>query len=223
MEKILNCIAMKFWIALAFLSSTLCANLQLPFPYCDLEETLPFNAHGWYSNAQPMEVLLKSRKAKVVIELGAWLGLSTRHIATTLPEDGIVYAVDHWLGNPQSQNNPIIPILYEQFLSNVIHANLTHKIVPIRMTTLDAVKFFESKGIIPDVVYVDAAHDEESVYSDLTAYFPLVKGHGILCGDDWGYGHELPVQKAVKRFAEENNLKIITPNNWFWEFRENSH
>lgn len=104
---------------------------------------------------------------KVVIELGSWLGASTRHIAQLLPEDGIVYAVDHWLGSIEHHTpsfSHYLPTLYEQFLSNVIHSGLEHKIFPVRMSTLEAVELFRNEGIQPDLIYVDASHDEDSVY-----------------------------------------------------------
>jgi hypothetical protein len=67
---------------------------------------------------------------------------------------------------------------------------------------------------------VGRAHDEVNVYNDISLYFPLVKGHGIMCGDDWGWG-DLGVQRAVKRFALENNLSISLYGNWFWVLNEN--
>ena len=201
----------------------------LPAPYNTLKEILPFDSGGWYANASPMEALLKSKSAKIVIELGSWKGTSTRHIAGCLPEDGRVYAVDHWFCPPYDDPNSIgcanenIYTLYQQFLSNVIHAKLTHKITPIRMTTGEALVVFMDQDIKPDLIYVDSAHDEVSVYQDIAMYFPLVKGHGVICGDDWGWGigwgytaDHLPVQSAVIRYAEENNLLIEVHNQNFW-------
>ncbi len=195
---------------------------QLPFPYHLLKEPLPFDEAGMYINAIPMEKLLKERNVRTVVELGCWLGKSTRHIASILPEDGTVYAVDHWLGSAEHQGAPEIPRLYEQFLSNVIHAKLTSKIIPKKMTTLEAAEEFKASGLQIDLVYVDASHDEASVYSDLAAYFPLVQGHGILCGDDWGWGHEqnFPVSTAVVRFAQQHGLRIEVIDGWFWILHE---
>lgn len=192
-------------------------------PYGAIQEPLPFDDMGFYSNAVPMEKLLKETQAKIVIELGSWLGKSTRHIATVLPSDGKIYAVDHWRGSVEHQNdkryNPYLPNLYDQFLSNIIHSKLTHKIVPVRMTTLEAVKKFQEEGIVPDIVYVDAAHDEQSVYEDLCAYYSLVEKHGILCGDDWTWGRDkgFPVRRAVQQFAKEKNLEIKVYKKWFRE------
>lgn len=195
---------------------------QLPLPYRLLKEILPFDERGMYINAAPMEKLLKERKARTVVELGSWLGKSTRHIASLLPEGGKVYAVDHWLGSAEHQNSIEIPRLYEQFLSNAIHAKLTDKIIPKKMTTLEAAEEFKANGLQIDVVYVDASHDEASVSADLAAYFPLVQGHGILCGDDWGWGHAqgFPVSTAVTRFAQQHNLRIEVIDGWFWILHE---
>lgn len=217
----------KCMFALLFAAGNLIAGSDLPAPYGLSEsEILPFNGDGWYYNAKPMEKLLKQTKPKVVIELGSWLGKSTRHIAKLIPENSLVYAVDHWEGglltNPWYGVTDLLPTLYQQFLSNVIHAKLTHKIIPIRSNTLDAFFYFTENKIVPDIVYVDADHDEVSVYNDISTYYPLVKGHGIICGDDWGWGGaNLPVQKAVKRFAKENNLRIEVPNGWMWILYEN--
>ena len=192
---------------------------HLPPPY-DSVDLLPFNSHGWMldSNRVGLEKLIHTRRVKIVVEVGSWLGTSTRHIASNLPEGGVVYAIDHWLGSPEHQDMEELPNLYRQFLSNLIHANLTHKIIPLRMSSLEAAKTLE---VIPDLVYVDAGHDFDSVYSDLQAWFPFVKGHGILCGDDyyWGAVEDLPVKRAVDLFAKENNL-IVRDMGWFWYYEE---
>lgn len=199
-------------ICLGFVST--CAALPPPYDSIDI---LPFNAQGWYSNAIPLQRLIKTRNVRTVIEVGSWLGLSTRDIARTLPEEGIVYAIDHWLGSPNEDNSSFdIPNLYRQFLSNVIHENLTHKIIPLRMSSIEAAWNLD---IQPDLIYLDATHDFYSVYEDLTLWFPFVKGHGVLCGDDYLWGHDLPVQRAVHLFAQQRNL-IVHAEGWFWYLEE---
>lgn len=199
----------------------LTAQNLLPPPY-DSVDLLPFNPQGWYRNATTMEMLLRKSRAKVVVEVGSWLGSSTRHIAATLPPDGIVYAVDHWLGSPNEDNSAFdIDNLYRQFLSNVIHANLTDKILPVRMTSLDAARTLHVK---PDLVYLDATHDFNNTMLDLILWYPLVKGHGILSGDDYYWSDTPsrgggPVKRAVDAFARENNL-IVHTDGWMWYFQE---
>lgn len=207
---------------LYFLFATLlfsCSQQSLPKPYNELKQVLPFDGHGWYSNKRPMKQLIRDRNAKVVIEVGSWLGKSTRHIAEQLPKNGKVYAVDHWKGASEHQPGQFadckdLSTLYDQFLSNVIHAKLTHKIIPIRMSSVEAAKHLSN--VVPDLIYIDASHEFEAVYQDLTVWFPYVKGHGILCGDDWGFPE---VRQAVEKFAAEHNLTIEVKAP-FWCFYE---
>lgn len=210
-----------FFITLLIPSLIFCGDSSLsnyPEPYCNLEKLLPFDGHGWFGNGIPLDLLLKQRKVKTIVEVGSWLGNSTRHMASLIPEGGKVYAVDHWLGSVEHQEGQYafyhaLPYLYDQFLSNVIHKGLTDKIVPIRMSSLEAAQVLTVK---PDLVYLDGAHDTESVYNDLVAWYPFIQGHGIICGDDWMWA---TVSAAVVQFATEKHLKLFFLKN-FWALLE---
>lgn len=76
---------------------------DFPFPYDQLKEVLSFNEHGWYGNAEWIQKLMKINKISTVIEVGSWLGTSTRHIACLLSENGRLYAVDTWEGSAEHQ------------------------------------------------------------------------------------------------------------------------
>lgn len=198
----------------AFLAAFSLLAAALPAPYSELETVLPFNPQGWYSNRKQMEAVFKENKIKTVVEVGSWLGQSTRHIASLLPKQGKVYAVDHWLGSVEHTGNDLVPTLYEQFLSNVIHAGLTDKIIPVRMESLMAAQYLFGTPV--DLVYIDGAHDAESVLKDLEAWYPYVRGHGVLCGDDWTWPG---VKQAVKTFAKKHRLEIYHKKA-FWRLIE---
>lgn len=193
-----------------------CFNSNLPAPYNEVAEVLPYDGGGWYNNRSQMKRLFQEHEINTVIEVGSWLGKSTRHIARSIPKNGKVYAVDHWLGSLEHQGGENLRKLYQQFLSNIIHKKLTHKIIPIRMASVDAEKALSD--IFPDLIYIDASHEMEDVYRDLAIWYPHVKGHGILCGDDWPWPG---VQKAVKKFAEENGL-LVKSEDAFWRLIEPS-
>lgn len=193
----------------------------LPYPYNTLRVLLPFNGHGWYRNGTWMENLIKMNGVKTVVEVGSWLGASARHIVSLLPEDGMFYAVDTWKGcpviNAEAENVKILPTLYEQFLSNVVHSGLTHKIIPFRMTSQEAVEPLQEYAQSFDLVYIDAAHDTESVLKDLNSYFPFVQNEkGIICGDDWTWPS---VRAAVLQFAQEHELTVYADYD-FWFYAE---
>jgi len=218
-----------FWFLLSCFSVVVCdmnASVPqgLPSPYNELSEILPFNGHGWYENGQWLSKLIRKNNVKTVIEVGSWLGSSTRHIASMLPENGMVYAIDTWEGSVEHALNNnfsgMLPTLYQQFLSNVVHAKLVHKIIPIKKHSLDAAKILFAGQVKADLIYIDAAHDTESVYRDLVAYFPFVANNkGILCGDDWLWDS---VRSAVDIFAHHYNLAVYSIDN-FWFIAEEGH
>lgn len=189
----------------------------LPYPYSSIGDPLPLKLQGFFGQAcyNGLAKHLKLGKIQTIVELGSWLGKSTLFLAALLPENGKVYAVDHWKGSTEHQGyiwHNELKTLYKQFLSNVIHAKLVHKVIPMKMTTLEAAKSLDVK---PDLVYVDASHQEEDVYQDLKHWYPLTK---ILCGDDFNWGKEMgyPVQKALRRFCKEEELSCETHQGLFW-------
>ncbi|HEY2811085.1 MAG TPA: class I SAM-dependent methyltransferase [Rhabdochlamydiaceae bacterium] len=179
-------------------------------------ELLPFNPHGWHNNGPILEKIIALYAVRTIVEVGSWLGKCTRDCAAQIPEGGVVFAVDHWQGSADHRENEEVktwlPHLYQQFLSNVVHAGLTHKIIPIRMESCAAAKRFEQLEMPIDLIYIDASHDYYSVYCDLEAWHPLIKQGGIFCGDDWFCR---TVRDAVKDFAKSCNLAIYCERN-FW-------
>lgn len=161
-------------------SSVLFADVREPYSYVNV---LPFDPHGWFCNASHLDLILQNNNIQTVIEVGSCLGCSTRHLAKGIADKGIVYAVDTWLGTPNEDHSAErLAGLYQQFLSNVIHANLTHKIIPVRMASLEAAQALSVKA---DLIYIDASHDTESVYKDIISRYPHLNKKGIMCGDDW--------------------------------------
>jgi predicted O-methyltransferase YrrM len=188
------------------------APVPMPEPYCSIAD-LPFDPHHFFDNGRQLEVCLKECKAQTVIEVGSWLGGSTRFMAARLPSGGKLYAVDTWAGSEEHQSDSRIPYLYQQFLSNVKHAKLTHTIVPIRLASLQAAKALNVKA---DLIYIDAAHDAENVYKDIMAWYPHLKEGGIFCGDDWYVS--ATVREGVTRAATDLGLQIASDTN-FWRFK----
>ena len=188
-------------------------NLKLPDHYpevYELKNPLPFDGHGWFGHEEHFKNLLAEKKPKIAIEVGSWLGCSARSIASKLPSDGILIAVDHWKGSIEHQDGQWayyekLPVLYEQFLSNVIEAKLTDKIIPFRSDSLSAALHLKNLGIKADFIYLDGAHDYYSVLNDLVAYYPLLADDGILVGDDFAWQS---VEKAVRDFASYANLEV---------------
>ncbi len=192
---------------------------SLPLPY-RLVSLKPLELGGWNHTPNELTHLIKEFGVKTVVEIGVWKGASSIHMAKQLPPEGKVYSVDHFEGSPELVGFSYeYPILYDQFLSNVIHEKLTGKIIPIKMSSLRAAEHL--KNLSPDMIYIDGDHSYKAIMEDLNAWYPLVAGHGILCGDDFSLKPG-DVATAVKDFCREKNLKYITKNHptlkkpWFW-------
>jgi len=189
-------------------------------PYRDLKKILPYKSTigVYYSNGFEIEEIFSKHPIRQALEVGSFLGTgSTAHIGRLLQskKNAKLFAVDHWLGSTEHQigegaYDPILPLLYEQFLSNMIHLNLKGTVVPIRMESSDAAQYLNKTF---DFIYIDAEHLEEFVYKDLVVWYPHLNPNGIFCGDDWGTC--VGVRNAVCRFARENNLELFHTSN-FW-------
>lgn len=205
-------------LILIFITTSIAAQSDMPEPYRSIK-TLPEDRHGWFleSNRENLYHFILQRKPQVVVELGTWLGASAIFMAQLLNEGAILYAVDDWRADTDiyiqadASVRSKLTKLYQQFLSNVKLQNLTHKIIPCRMKTLEAA---EALDIIADLIYVDASHDEDSVYKDIMAWYPKLSPNGLMCGDDWSFKS---VQQAVKRAAAELNQQINV-DRFFWYF-----
>lgn len=189
----------------------------LPEPYASIA-TLPLDDESaFFLNQKPLFQILSQKKCDVIIEVGSWLGASARFMAKLQPENGKLYAVDTWNGSIEhiQERLPQLSYLFQQFLSNVIHTGLTDTIVPIRMRSVEAAK---ALNISADLIYLDAAHDTDSVCEDVLAWLPHLNPDGVFCGDDW---HAPSVRKGVERALQKTGGKYTVEggagdNHGFW-------
>jgi hypothetical protein len=89
-----------------------------------------------------------------------------------------------------------LDFLVNSFLFN-IGADLIEsgRVQPLRMSTVDGAQFLRERGVKLDMIFIDAAHDYESVKADILAWRPLLVPSGLLCGHD--YWHQ-GVAQAVR-------------------------
>ena len=116
-----------------------------------------------------------------------------------------LYLIDGWdmLGGrkEETDNDELICRTYFKPFENV---------EIIKTTSYGATKIFTDESL--DWIYLDANHDEQSVYIDLCTWQPKIKMGGYIIGHDfcftgtWGYG----VVPGVFRFAKETfSMKLI--------------
>lgn len=198
-------------------------HIRKAYPWPEKRPDAHVDNHGWFTQSGHINFLVPFTGVHIrnVVELGSWLGASTRWFCRQCP-NATVYAIDHWKGSPENfKDNSVsgkIPTLYETFLINCWH--LKNQLVPVRESTLKGMEAICE--VAADLVYIDAAHDMASVLADI-ALAHQIWPDAQLCGDDWPHG---PVQEGVRAALEIANAsgkeyEIVTGGRcWAWKLVE---
>lgn len=197
------------------LFSSLRADLLQPYNLAD--KFYPYSDSDFFKNGRQLVAILDKNNVRSIIEIGCWFGESTIFMASHLQRNGKVYAIDSWIGYPR-ETYKITRYVYERFLSNVIHAGLTDRIVPIRMTSLTANRIFAQKySRAVDMVYIDGDHAYKAVYSDIKAWRPYVKPGGILCGNLYAITETemQEIRNAVQDYSDDYKVTAVF-DEYFW-------
>lgn len=143
------------------------------------------------------------------VEVGVFMGHSVAYMATLAEKARKkinVVAVDTFEGSHEHRLKGITGF-YDQFMSNILACKFNY-IDLIAVTPNEAAAI---DGPV-DFVYIDAAHDYESVKADIAAWWPKVKPGGILAGHD--YCEAWPgVKKAVDEAFP--NRQLTSKSVWF--------
>lgn len=177
---------------------------------------------GWGHRHWVFDMVLRTAKPRILIEVGSWKGGSAIRMAQLVKElrlDAGLICVDTWLGSPEHIRKPDrnrwtdslnrrwgYPQLYHNFMANVLKWKCEDVIVPYPATSENAAVVFAQARLQADLVYIDAAHEYEPALRDFTAYWELLKDGGYLIGDDYiGWPG---VTKAADEFAEKTGSQL---------------
>jgi hypothetical protein len=196
--------------------------------YAGFTPTLAEDRQGWNSQHPAFEEIIRTIRPDIVIDVGVWKGASTILLADLLRQHGVsgaVIAVDTFLGNVEHWDRSSgfaglmpfrfgRPLLYDQFLSNVVRAGAHDRIVPLPQTTPLSSLLLSKIGVQAGLIHIDASHDYEDVLNDARLYWDILAPGGFLIGDD--YNEDWPdVMEAADAFAAEKNVPLMnSPPKW---------
>jgi len=123
----------------------------------------------------------KLQDGDTFVEVGAWKGQSIIHLAQRLQDQEKavkLYAVDTFKGDADTG---ILEVMKE-FDHNMQAAGCSHNVITVAIPSVMAATGFDDLSLAG--VFIDAAHDYNSVLADLKAWAPKVKEGGIIAGHD---------------------------------------
>lgn len=191
---------------LAFLGLLLCPCFLLSGPIYEEIQPLPFDGVGYFAAEKTLDRLFKEHDIQTVVEIGCWAGASTRFLANRVGEYGKVYAVDHWLGTPEhpgEMQDPRRSIIYHLFLSNIRHFGLNDRVVPIRMSSEEALQAL--RHVVVDLVFLDGPRNREEVCDAVLGWYSHLSDCGVMCGTEW---REQSVREGVQEAAQQLGMRI---------------
>lgn len=192
-------------------------------------EILPKDISGWNGNSAIFRDLIDQIKPNLILEVGTWKGQSAINMGNIIKQNHYstkILCIDTWLGAVEfwghlahtPERNLLLkngyPQIYYQFISNVIHEKLEDIILPFPNTSDNAYRYLLRQNIKADLIYIDASHEEDDVYRDISNYYNLLTPNGIIFGDD--YNDWIGVKKAVGLFSQNKKIPFSVLENNYW-------
>lgn len=151
---------------------------------------------GWMDTPELEWLERSSSGLRLVIEFGSWCGRSS--VALTASQR--LVCVDTWQGSEGEPNDQyvLVPDALNEFRRNLA-SEMDAGTVETRVGDLGNIQFQERLihefAGLAEMVFVDGAHDEQSVRRDVSLAKQLLRSGGLLCGHD--YSESWPGVKAA--------------------------
>lgn len=181
-------------------------------------EGYQLDLQGWGSQDPGFAEVIEQVRPSRILEMGTWKGASAIHMANLAPWSHVT-CVDTWLGAEEFMHPPGDvernlmrcngqPMVYRQFLANVILSGLKGRITPIVQTSAIACRWMHARNFKFDLIYIDGSHAYADVVQDIGMAGLLLSESGVIMGDDYG------VWEGVTLAVSERNHKLVGENKW---------
>ena len=142
---------------------------------------------GWFDLSKAVavqQVVKQLAPGATLVELGSFQGRSSVAIAAVLPANSVLHCVDHFEGSVEHRTMQLdLTNLFQSFQRNIAAFGVKDRIRVLQMSTVEAAGQFAADSV--DLILLDAAHDFDSVRTDLEHWYPKLKPGGVLFCDDY--------------------------------------
>ena len=171
---------------------------------------------GWFDFQEIYDEAVENfSDGDIFLEVGCFMGKSTYYLCEKIKESGKdikVYVIDIF----EAECEHHADLIKGKDLLEIFKENLSKY---LDIITIIKGKSQEVFNQLEDnhfsMIFIDAAHEYESVKLDINNFYHKLKQNGIFAGHDYGET-TAGVGKAVDEFVEENNLKLeIKTASWY--------
>lgn len=170
---------------------------------------------GWFDFMDIYDKAIKeANSGDAFLEVGCFMGKSTRYLIDKIRESKKkikVFVIDIFEPECKHHEDLINEVvnngdLREIFVSNMRDVSMDELGI-MRGKSQEVHRKFTDGGFF--MVFIDAAHDYESVKADMNNFYPKLKSGGIFAGHDMDEP-TAGVGQAVREFCNENNVTFST-------------
>jgi len=151
-------------------------------------------------------------RPRIAVELGVQFGHSAVLIASALPDNGHLWAVDSW----ESWYNQMLPdAAIERATKRIAESGYEPKITILRSRSVRAATEWRH-GLI-DFLHIDAEHSSINTFADIIAWASHLNNNAVIVGHDWQYPS---VKEAVGLAMAEGIFKTFDTTDHQYDDRD---
>lgn len=180
-------------------------------------------ADEWDSHHSYFDECVAELRPRVIVEVGSFLGVSSRHFANQLAQrqiDGCVVCVDTWLAErvlwgvaqwrPHLRITNGRPETFKVWMANAVLSGLTDYLCPLPMDSRGGARYLSDRGVVASLIYIDGSHERGDVIQDLALYWDQVLAPGgVMLVDDYQHTADFAgVVHDVDQFVCERGLRL---------------
>lgn len=179
----------------------------IPTPTLDISAALKIP--GWMSEKELLWLAELGSRSEFGVEIGTYLGRSARAIADNMPSGARLICIDPFSDSTGIEKSREDWARIERDCRENLSDLPSTRILIWKTDSIDAVRYRRwaysrqwteeiHLGRELDFVFIDGDHDYLSVRNDISAWLPLVREGGTICGHDFGVwpGVEIAVREV---------------------------
>ena len=173
---------------------------------------------GWMTRRELIWLGLQAQRRQCIVEVGSFIGRSTRVLGDNIKAGGKVYAIDDFFGPRKGgDRRPDGSVftsrfrltVFQQFKRNLGDLIEADTIFPIKCSYSGAKYLTHIRNIMPDFVFLDGSHEYTDVLRDIVLWRGRLVAGAILSGHDYD---DAEVRRAIRdagvkpRCPEKTNI-----------------